>query len=103
MSGDGISFAVSGRAGLAALDLAAVACRQKHERLGISGLGGLAGTRMGAFSAIVLGGGIDAVALFQLVLAHSFLVVLHDLRRIGHALSAHGRSLRRERETNGGR
>src|SRR5260370_2768690 len=57
---------------------------------------------MRAFRAVVFGRGIDAVALFQLVLAHALHVVFYDLRRIGHALGPDGRSLHREREANGG-
>src|SRR5439155_10582132 len=58
----------SGRLEAATLDLAAVACRQQHERLRITCLRGLPRAGMGAFGAVVLGRGVDAVALFELAL-----------------------------------
>ena len=92
----------SGRGRLAALNLAAVTCWQKHERLGVARLGRLAGTGMRTFRAVVLGCGIDAVAFFELVLAHAFHVVFHDLWRVGHALGVNDGRLHRKREANGG-
>src|SRR5712691_4861764 len=92
----------SGRGRLAALNLAAVTRWQKHERLGIARLRRLAGARMRTFCAIVLCRSVDAVALFELVLAHALHVVFHDLWRVGHALGVNDGSLHGEREPDGG-
>src|SRR5260370_17891469 len=102
MLGGRISLLTSGRGRLGGLNLAAVTCWQKHERLGVARLRRLAGTGMRTFRAVVLGWGIDGGAFFELVLAHAFHVVFHDLWRVGHALGVNDGSLHGEREPNGG-
>ena len=69
----------------------------------IARLGCLAGARMHAFGAIVLGDGIDAIALLKVSGGHTRHVVLHDLRRISHALRTHPRRLSRQRKPYGSR
>src|SRR6516164_4882918 len=88
---------------LAALNLVAGAGGQQHERLGIAGLRSLAGTRVRTFRAVVLGDRVDAVALLEFVLLHAGHVVLHNLRRIGHALGSNGWRLHGERKSDSGR
>ena len=92
----------SGRGRLAALNLAAVTRWQKHERLGIARLRRLAGARMRTFRAIVLGGGVDTVALLQFVLGHLGHIVLHNLRRVFHSLGVNDGRLHGKREPDGG-
>jgi len=84
---------------LPTLNLAAIAGRQEHERFLIACLRGLAGARMGALGAVVLGYGINAVAFLQFVLRHACHVVFHGLRRLLHAFrGAAGGSRHRQRE-----
>src|SRR6516225_3681851 len=87
---------------LAALNLVAGPGGQQHKRLGIACLRRLSGAGMGALGAIVLRHRIDAVAFLQLVFLHARHVVLHDLRRIGHALRADRRGLHGKRKPDGG-
>src|SRR6516164_3403175 len=54
----------------AALDLGAVAGREQHEGFGIARLRCLARAGMGSLGAVVLGRGVDAVALLKMLLLH---------------------------------
>src|SRR5262249_54303330 len=81
----------------------AVTRRQQHERLCITCLCSLAGTRVSTLGAVVLSDHVDAVALLQFVLLHAGHVVLHDLWRIGHPLGANGRRLHGKCKTDGSR
>src|SRR5262249_27079763 len=90
---------------LSPLDLRAVTGGQQHEGLGIARLGRLAGAGVGAFRAIVLGRGVDPVALLELVGLHPRHVVLDDLRGLAHvhALSVGRNGWRQHDETEGSR
>src|SRR5260370_29771029 len=58
---------------------------------------------MRAFGAVILRDGVDPVALLEVLLGHPPHVVLHDLRRVLHALALDGRRLYGKREPDGGR
>src|SRR5487761_2638123 len=88
-----------GGLGRAARDLAAVAGREQHERLGIASLRGLSRAGMRTFCTVILGDSIDSVAFLEVLLFHLCHVLLDDWRHaLGHALGLGGQRGDGERE-----
>jgi len=73
-----------------------------ERRLRIARLGRRARAGMRTLRTVLLDGGVDAVALLQLLLRHARHAVLDYLGRIGGALCASGRRLRGQCEPGGG-